>query len=137
MFYTLLQSEQPGGGWRNERFVCFEADSREEAIQRAEWFGIDMTEMMEDRRWPSPRWSWYLASCGKPTPQIARIEIAEARGQGLAGEWIIVYLNGNLKSSLAIPFENEPDPYAVVSTPVNTASTYIFSSYMPYMSIAY
>ena len=135
MFYTMIQEGNSSGAWRGERFICFEANDMEEAKQRAEWFGIDMTEMVEDRRYATRRWSWYLASCGKPTPQIARVEIADARREGIEGDWIIVYLNGNLKSSLAIPLENEPDPYAVEV--VNTTTPYIFSSYMPYMSIAY
>jgi hypothetical protein len=135
MFYTMLQEYDWNGVWRGERFICFEANSMEEANERAEWYGIDMAEMIEDRRHPALRWSWYLESCGKPTAQIARYEIAEARRNGIEGDWIIVYLNGNLKSSLAIPFEDEPDPYAVEV--VNTASTYIFDSYMPYTSRTY
>ena len=133
MFYTIIQEADRTGGWRGERFVSFEADSQEEANDRAIWFGIDFGEMVERRHGETRRWTWYRNSCGTASPEIARVALPRARSENIEGEWTIVYKDDNLRSSMAVLPENEHDPHFIeesMAVPY-TASPYIFFSYMP------
>lgn len=70
MFYTLIQ-EPIDGEYRSERFVCFEADSKEHAIERAECFGGWRVRMqtlsighVSERCWSVPVASTPISLCG-------------------------------------------------------------------------
>ena len=103
MFYTLIQ-EPIEGEYRGERFVCFEAISEEEANQRAEWFGINIEELVGGDN-GYRRWWWHTSSCGTHEPTVAGTPMNRVTQQ-FRNEWIIVYRNGNLKSSGGIALEN-------------------------------
>lgn len=105
MFYTIIQSAE-NDRWEGERFVCIEADDQDEANLRAEWFGIDFS--LTIGRWESPKWVWHQPSCGVLEPGVNGIPIARCTAR-YGGHWIVVYKNGNLKSSLAVPLDLEPD----------------------------
>lgn len=102
-FYTLMQEQTPGEDgrsfWKDERFVCFEADSHVDAINRATWFGIDVNETLNYTWGPYRRWLWHSTSQGRAQPEIARVAFENCHRQGIEGDWIVVYKNGNLRSN--------------------------------------
>lgn len=104
MFYTLIQTEQPDGGWDGERFVCIEADSREEANQRAEWFGIDLGATDENGY---NRWEWHRPGMGTGYPRLTDHHIETT---WYHGGWVIVFKDDNIKSSFAIPLSSSSIP---------------------------
>jgi hypothetical protein len=105
MYYIAIQNAD-SNVWIGERFACFEADSQEEANERAEWYGIDFNERFG--RYQSHTWEWHRTSCGIRIPAINSTPLEECP-HVYTGAYVIVYKNGNLKSSLAIPLNREPD----------------------------
>ena len=106
MFYTLVQ-EPLDGEYLSERFVCFEADSQADAIQRAEWFGVDLDEKFDTDggRSGRPRWWWHTGS-EAAHPNVAGTAMDRVT-QHYRNEWIIVYKDGNLHGSGGIALERE------------------------------
>lgn len=104
MFYTLIQ-EPIDGEYRSERFVCFEADSKEHAIERAEWFGINIEERVGGDN-GYRRWWWHNGSCNTREPMVSGIPMDRVSIELRGDEWIVVYKNNNLKSSRGITLEN-------------------------------
>ena len=104
MFYTLIQNQLPDGGWLGERFVCFEADSREEANQRAEWFGIDLGATDENGY---NRWEWHRPGLGTTYPKLTdhRLETTYH-----VGGWVIIFKDDNIKSSMAVTLDSTSIP---------------------------
>ena len=105
MFYTLIQ-EPFEGEYLSERFVCFEADSQADAIQRAEWFGVDLDERFdtEGGRPGYRRWWWHTGS-EAPEPNVAGTSMDRIT-QHYRNEWIVVYKDGNLHGSGGIALED-------------------------------
>ena len=105
MYYIAIQNADRAV-WIGERFACFEADSQEEANERAEWYGIDFEETFG--MWSSKKWEWHHTSCGIEVPMINNVLLENCPSM-YSGAYVIVYKNGNLKSSLAVPLNREPD----------------------------
>lgn len=91
MFYLLVQRN-----WRathngiREELVSIEADSRQEAIERAIWFGCDME--LRDPLGFGLIWYWHDNSTGA-IPRLWDQPIENY------SNWIVVYKNGNLRMS--------------------------------------
>lgn len=109
MAYFLLIQAYEGSveNMATERFVCFEADTQSEAIQRAEWFGIDLSERFGI--YFSNKWNWYGNSCGTDQPEVAGSPIERSTRQH-GGDWIVVYKNGNLRGNRGVPLDMTPEP---------------------------
>lgn len=125
MFYTFEQR-----GRRNliaEHYVCIEADSLEEANERAIEFEISFEAIDSSF---NPKWD-------RATDPSLLTERPELNGEALEElsyeDYIIVYKDDNLRSSMAILPENEHDPHFIEEsmTVPYTSSPYIFFSYMP------
>lgn len=102
-FVMLIQEPDADGRFNSERFVCFEVNSTEEAEERATWFGINLAEIDNGA---SRRWWWYSNRRTYTRPEISGHPVEELDRWGHRGEgWVIVYRNGNLRSSMALPYE--------------------------------
>lgn len=108
MFFTLLQ-EPLNGEYLSERFICFEADSQEDAIEQAKWFELDLEEKIgtEEDYDGYPRWWWHYPSCGTREPEISGIPMLSSRNRYTNDGWVVVYKNGNLLSSSGTALERE------------------------------
>lgn len=91
MFYLLLQGRPRGRNASRiqEELLCFEADSHDDAVERAVWFGVDFSEGDVHNR----TWNWHSFSLDKATPMVWNSPL----DQGDYNNWIIVYKNGNMK----------------------------------------
>lgn len=104
MFYTFEQR-----GRRSliaEHYVCIEADSLEEANERAIEFEISFEALDSSFR---PKWD-------RATDPSLLTERPELNGEALEElsyeDYIIVYKDDNMKSTLAYELEDEYDPLA-------------------------
>lgn len=104
MFYTFEQK-----GRRNligEHYVCIEGDTLDEVNERAVEFEISFNAVDQNFR---PKWE------PATDPELLR-EFPELNGERLEDfryeEYIIVYKDDNMKSTLACPLEDEYDPLA-------------------------
>ena len=107
MFYTFDQ-EQYQNNREIERFVIVEADSDEEALSRATYFGIDFDETLPnslDKRW----WEDRGGGWRRGEPLIAGNRPIRYTNNG---GWVILYKNDNITSSRAIPLDDEYDHIA-------------------------
>lgn len=102
MFYTLQQNRRLGG-YPEQRFICFEADTMSEARQRAIWFGIDMEENIPGSL--INRWGWVHFSCNVSHPEFDGYPFAD--GFPFTGRWVILYKNNNMKTSDEHAFSSE------------------------------
>ena len=102
MFYTFVQSSVEGRT-HGEVLVCIQADSFQEANERATYYGLNL-DVQEcpccNPRWTSARSDRLL----EPSPRF--------RGELLSifqVPWVIFYKNDNMRSSLAVPLDEEPE----------------------------
>jgi hypothetical protein len=98
MFYTLIQDPHPiipNATPICEKWLAFEACSLLEALVRATWFGIDLNESNAVGR---ERWLWYHGY-GTTVPMVGAVPL-ETNTE--SGDWLVLYLNGSLKSSIGI-----------------------------------
>jgi hypothetical protein len=119
MFYTLVQESHTNPSRLiRERFLCFEARSKDEAIARAEWFGIDLEETI-DVDWL--RWLWYDQSCGTSRPEVAGRNI-EMATEFYTGFWMVLYLDGRMRSNRGLEELRQMEVYSDMNP---TPSSYI------------
>jgi hypothetical protein len=101
MFYTLQDMTYHHyfmDGRNQDRFICFEAHSRTEAAERAEWFGIDLEETFTSHLTIQEykRWDWMFRNAGNESPMIGQQRIDSYAN---SSNWVLVYLDGNIRSS--------------------------------------
>lgn len=92
MFYLLLQSYRQRRQNPNpipEELVCFEAESLAHAMERAQWFGIDLDQYCGGSR----SWTWHQESLDQPFPSLNSHRITNDR----YSNWVIVYLNDKIE----------------------------------------
>lgn len=104
MFWTVYNdSEDSPFPW----FISVEGDTREEAANRLQWFGIDVFERCSRGY---DKWMWNERACGTPLPMWGRTDI---RNCGLlTGGRMVIFQNNNLWSSpdlLTRTFDEEVD----------------------------
>jgi hypothetical protein len=102
MFYTLQDLTFGTNSDSNDRFICFEAGTVDEAVARAEWFGIDLTEQFVES-FPTrnrDRWKWIPVNMRNLAPRVGSMPI-EYCDNSYDGYWVLVYLNGNIRSNRA------------------------------------
>lgn len=115
-FFTLIQEYGEGGTTDYERFISFEADSHAEAVERASWYGIDLSEKLGlDPEDPTDegysRWWWQCGLRSRPQPEVSGrlMQVLPNGRNSLSEAWVIVYKNDNIASSQAIPLDRERD----------------------------
>lgn len=89
MFYLLLKNYDDNSGIQ-EDYVCFEANSKEEAIERAEWFGINLDGRVQDY----PTWEWHIYSERKPSPMVHERPLNNL----YYSNWLIIYRNNSIET---------------------------------------
>lgn len=94
MFYTFQQNNS-GGRFRGPQYVCVEANSLQEAEERFDELDLDRS---------------YCECCGPRWPtawdEDELTETPTVYGEPLEsrqGEWLVYYLNGEMRSNLQVP----------------------------------
>lgn len=114
-FYTLIQGRHSRDNpWPTERFLVVEARNQEEANVRALYYGVDFLTITptRDRMWV---WSGPY-DLGTPTPSVGNETNLDYWKD--CGGWVVLYLNGNLRSSMA----DDQELFETVTTHLNAVA---------------